>query len=233
MYTMRDVDAYWINFCFNSWRTNTTSSNLTAFTEQQALQYFTQVLNQTAPFNPAATCSQSIFGYGTCPVPMVNYGLPPASSNYACLGQQLRSATMWLGIAGGIIMVLLMIRGIPAAILFGILFVTFISWIPNNNAATYFTSASPIAGGEARYQYFLKGATVPNVSQSAGMFDFAALANGETWIALITFLYLDFMDATSVMFTLAGMVGDKVPGFRDEKGAWPRQASDVVLQDIS
>ena len=34
----------------------------------------------------------------------------------------------WLGIFGGMLMVLCMIRGIKASILWGILFVTFISW---------------------------------------------------------------------------------------------------------
>ena len=47
--------------------------------------------------------------------------------------------------------VLLMIRGIKASILWGILFVTFISWIPTSgNKATYFTDKSTIPGGEAR-----------------------------------------------------------------------------------
>ena len=46
-------------------------------------------------------------------------------------------------------------------------------------------------------------------------------------MALITFLYLDFMDATSVMFALAGMIGDRVPGFINEKKEWPRQMATV------
>jgi hypothetical protein len=44
-----------------------------------------------------------------------------------------------------------MIRGIKASILWGILFITFISWIPTTgNKATYFGDSSSIAGGEAR-----------------------------------------------------------------------------------
>jgi AGZA family xanthine/uracil permease-like MFS transporter len=60
----------------------------------------------------------------------------------------MRSATMWLGIMGGALMVLLMIRRFNAAILVGILFVTFISWIPTaSNEASYFTSDGEIPGG--------------------------------------------------------------------------------------
>ncbi len=44
----------------------------------------------------------------------------------------MRSATTWLGICGGAIMVILMGRDFRGAIITGILFVTFISWIPGN-----------------------------------------------------------------------------------------------------
>jgi xanthine/uracil/vitamin C permease (AzgA family) len=50
-----------------------------------------------------------------------------------------------------------------------------------------------------RYQYFLKGGQVPNVGMSGGKLNFPGLSKSDTWVALITFLYLDFMDATSVM----------------------------------
>jgi xanthine/uracil/vitamin C permease (AzgA family) len=47
--------------------------------------------------------------------------------------------------------VILLIRGIKASILWGILLVTFVSWIPTpGNKATYFTDSSHITGGEAR-----------------------------------------------------------------------------------
>ncbi len=39
--------------------------------------------------------------------------------------------------------------------------------------------------------------TVPNVDMSAGKLDFNALGTSDVWVALITFLYLDFLDATS------------------------------------
>ena len=45
----------------------------------------------------------------------------------------------------------------------------------------------------------------------------------DVWVALITFLYLDFLDATSTMFTMARLVDEQVPGFINEKGVWPRQ----------
>lgn len=41
----------------------------------------------------------------------------------------MQSSTLWLGISGGIIMIIFMIQGVKASILWGILWVTFISWI--------------------------------------------------------------------------------------------------------
>ena len=57
---------------------------------------------------------------------------------------------------------------------------------------------------------YAQGATVPGVDRTALQLDFNALNNGDTWVALITFLYLDFLDATSTMFAMARLVGDEV-----------------------
>ena len=43
-----------------------------------------------------------------------------------------------------------------------------------------------------------------------GQLNFNALKYGDTWAALITFLYLDFLDATSTMYAMARLVGEKV-----------------------
>jgi xanthine/uracil/vitamin C permease (AzgA family) len=65
--------------------------------------------------------------------------LPPLQS------KRLHSAALWLGASGLAIMVLLMGRRVKGAIMMGILFVTFISWIPNHRA-TYFGEESDIKG---------------------------------------------------------------------------------------
>ena len=57
----------------------------------------------------------------------------------------MRAGSLWLGIAGGLLMVVLLGRGHRSAVLVGIMFVTFISWIPNQSA-TYLGSSSPIPG---------------------------------------------------------------------------------------
>uniref|UniRef100_A0A7S3QU41 Xanthine/uracil/vitamin C permease n=1 Tax=Dunaliella tertiolecta TaxID=3047 RepID=A0A7S3QU41_DUNTE len=158
--------------------------------------------------------------------------LGPRSSNVVCMGGELQSATLWLGFAGGMLMVALLMKGVRASILVGILFVTFISWIPTHEA-TYFKERSSIPGGEERYWFFRKGATVPTVDRTALQLDFGALGNGDTWVALITFLYLDFLDATSTMFAMAHLVGEEVPGFIDAKGRWPRQLMTMCADGVA
>ena len=56
----------------------------------------------------------------------------------------------------------------------------------------------------SRYEYFKKGGQLPSVKMSGGQLHFEGLALTDTWVALITFLYLDFMDGTSVMVGLDG-----------------------------
>mmetsp|Transcript_13893 Transcript_13893/g.34200 ORF Transcript_13893/g.34200 Transcript_13893/m.34200 type:complete len:631 (-) Transcript_13893:129-2021(-) len=158
--------------------------------------------------------------------------LGPRSANYSCMGGQLRSATTWLGILGGMLMVLLMMKNTKASILVGILFITFISWIPDHKAS-YLGASSPIPFGEERREYFLKGAVVPSVKKTGGQLDFKALNQGDVWVALITFLYLDFLDATSTMFAMARIVAESVPGFVNEKGQWPRQLWTMVVDGIA
>lgn len=68
--------------------------------------------------------------------PLLLLHLPAAADSYACgSAGVMRSATMWLGIAGGMLMTVLMAKNAKGAIVVGILFVTFISWIPSHGNA--------------------------------------------------------------------------------------------------
>jgi AGZA family xanthine/uracil permease-like MFS transporter len=58
-------------------------------------------------------------------------------------GKRLHLATLWLGVVGLLVMVMLMARRSKGAIMFGILFTTFISWIPGHQAS-YLGANSPV-----------------------------------------------------------------------------------------
>jgi AGZA family xanthine/uracil permease-like MFS transporter len=93
-------------------------------------------------------------------------------------------------------------------------------------SVSYLTAATP--GGEERFEYFRKVVDVPNPSKTAGALDFAALRNPDAWIALITFLYLDFLDATGTLFTMARLINENVPSKCQETGA--SRGDDVISQ---
>lgn len=57
--------------------------------------------------------------------------------------KRMQSPSLWLGISGGMLMVLLMAKGFRGAIIMAVLFVTFVSWIPGHGAS-YLGEASQI-----------------------------------------------------------------------------------------
>jgi AGZA family xanthine/uracil permease-like MFS transporter len=149
--------------------------------------------------------------------------LGPPSSTYMCKGMRMHLATMWLGIAGITIMAMLMARKVKGAIMFGILFTTFISWIPGHQAS-YLGEGSQVPGGAERYEFFKNVVSVPNASKTTLAWSFAAFGKSELWVALITFLYLDFLDATGTLFSMASMLNQRIPGFvNDKDNSFPRQ----------
>ncbi|KAG2438485.1 hypothetical protein HXX76_005038 [Chlamydomonas incerta] len=157
--------------------------------------------------NPGGVCSLDSNGNLNPPA------LGPASPNYACTtNMKMRSASLWLGISGGILMVLLMARGFRGAIMVAILFVTFISWIPDQGAS-YLGASSQIPGGQERLDYFKKVVQVPNTSATDLEMNFSAFGTAKLWAALISFLYLDLLDCTGTFYSMAAYIDKRQPGF--------------------
>ncbi|KAG7667637.1 hypothetical protein Ndes2526A_g01967 [Nannochloris sp. 'desiccata'] len=141
------------------------------------------------------------------------------SGNYACdSAGVMRSPTMWLGIMAGILMAVLMAKNVKGAMIIGILFATIISWIPTSgNMAAYIGDYTSVPGAKLRMEYFKKVVAVPDTSYSAGQFDWSAFSNGNLWIALLTFLYVDFLDSSGTFFSMANFLNNYIPNFVDEK----------------
>ena len=113
---------------------------------------------------------------------------------------------MWLGLAGFAVIVLLMARRVNGAIMAGIMFTTFISWVPGHGAS-YLGAGADMAGGAERLDVFRKVVSLPDASKTSLTWNFSAFANSHLWIALVTFLYLDFLDATGTMCAPWGRFG--------------------------
>ena len=65
---------------------------------------------------------------------------------------------------------------------------------PPTNTLT--STHAPTPGGAERLEFFKRVVSVPNAQKTTLAWSFSAFHRSELWVALITFLYLDFLDAT-------------------------------------
>ena len=141
---------------------------------------------------------------------------------YGCNGGQMRSPTLWLGIAGGFISALLLYIGVKGALIIGIFFVTVISWIPGH-AATYLGPSSSIPGGEARLDVFKQIVAAPTLNATGAAWSWSAFGTSQLWVVLITLLYIDLLDCTGTLLSMAHVLDSMLPGFLDDAGEFPGQ----------
>ncbi|KAJ7086457.1 permease family-domain-containing protein [Mycena belliarum] len=130
----------------------------------------------------------------------------PTLRNY-CVRGVLRSPTMWLGIfLGGILTVLLMLYRVRGAILIGIFLTSIVSW-PRPTAVTYFPHT---AAGDALFDYFKQVVTFHRLEKVGNAIDYH-YGKGRVWYALVTFLYVDILDTTGTLYSMAKFAGLRDP----------------------
>jgi AGZA family xanthine/uracil permease-like MFS transporter len=137
-----------------------------------------------------------------------------ASAQILCTSHRMESPTFWLGIVGFVIISYCLMKKIKGAMIYGIVFVTLVSWI-RGTQLTYFPYTLQ---GNQSFEYFKKIADVHTIESTAGAFSFAEFRKTELWVALVTFLYVDLLDTTGTLYSMA-----KFAGFVDEKGEFEGQ----------
>ncbi|KAG0353144.1 permease family-domain-containing protein [Gamsiella multidivaricata] len=121
----------------------------------------------------------------------------------ACIeGTHMRGPQTWMGILGFVIIGICLLFRVKGAVLVGILFVSILSWI-RGTSFTYFPYTST---GDSNFDYFKKVVTFHPIKNIIGKMDFQ-LDNSEIWIALVTFLYVDIMDTTGTLYSMAKFGG--------------------------
>ncbi|CAL1702767.1 unnamed protein product [Somion occarium] len=132
-----------------------------------------------------------------------------------CNSRVLQSPTVWLGIfLGGILTVFLMLYRIKGAILIGIFITSIVSW-PRPTAITYFPHTP---AGDSSFDFFKKVVTFRPLEKIGGAVDFN-YGNGRVWYALITFLYVDILDTTGTLYSMAKFAGLRDPVTLDFEGS--------------
>jgi AGZA family xanthine/uracil permease-like MFS transporter len=117
-------------------------------------------------------------------------------------GSHMRGPTTWMGIFGFIVISILLVFRVRGAVLVGILTVSILSWI----RPTTFTFFPYTPAGQSSFDYFRKVVTFHPIQSTLGKMDFQ-LNSSEVWIALITFLYVDIMDTTGTLYSMAKFGG--------------------------
>ncbi|KAF2130519.1 hypothetical protein P153DRAFT_384784 [Dothidotthia symphoricarpi CBS 119687] len=155
-----------------------------------------------------------------------DFGVCPGS-------HKMRNPTVWIGIfCGGIMTVMLMMYRVKGAIIFGILLVSIISW-PRHTDVTYFPYTTV---GNSSFDFFKKVVTFHpiekvlavqewNVSQHAGQFG----------LAFITFLYVDILDCTGTMYSMArycGAIDERTQDFENSSIAYTIDAMGVTIGSL-
>lgn len=122
---------------------------------------------------------------------------------YVCLSHVLQRPSMWLGIfLGGILTAILMLYRVRGAIIIGILLVSIISW-PRPTSVTYFPH-TPV--GDSNFDFFKKVVDFRTLKYTGNAADFN-YSKGKIWFALVTFLYVDLMDTTGTLYSMAKFSG--------------------------
>ncbi|KAL8300676.1 hypothetical protein RB593_010151 [Gaeumannomyces tritici] len=153
---------------------------------------------------------------GSVSTPLAIGGCPPEYLiRGECPRDIMKSHKMWLGIFGGLLTAWLMAFRVRSAIIIGVAAVSILSW-PRNTSISYFPHTEE---GDSRFEFFSRIVEFHPIKHTLSAQEWDLTGKGARFmIALVTFLYVDIIDCTATLYSMARFCG-KV----DEKdGDFPR-----------
>ncbi|KAL1187893.1 Adenine/guanine permease AZG1 [Cardamine amara subsp. amara] len=152
------------------------------------------------------------------------------SGDIMCLHGRMESPTFWLGIVGFVIIAYCLVKNVKGAMIYGIVFVTAVSWFRN----TEVTAFPNTLAGDAAHDYFKKIVDVHVIKETAGALSFSGINKGHFWEALVTFLYVDILDTTGTLYSMARFAGfvDENGDFAGQYFAFMSDASAIVIGSL-
>lgn len=146
---------------------------------------------------------------------------------------KMRSPTLWLGIfVGGILTALLSLYRVPGAVILGILLVSVISW-PRDTTVTYFPHTDV---GDSRFDFFKRVATFHPIGQTLNALDWDIAKHGSQFgVAFITLLYVDILDVTGTLYSMAsfaGLMDDQTQDFEGSTAAYLVDAFSISIGSL-
>ncbi|KAK7750623.1 hypothetical protein SLS62_007470 [Diatrype stigma] len=154
-------------------------------------------------------------GYAT---PLTIGGCPAEYLNEKgeCVTHIMANPAMWIGITlGGILVAFLMAFRVKSAIIIGIAVVSVLSW-PRNTSFTYFPHTED---GDSRFEFFRQVVAFHPIDNvlAAQEWNLTGTTTAKFFLALMTFLYVDIIDCTATLYSMA-----RFCGVVEEDGDFPR-----------
>ncbi|KAI8325193.1 hypothetical protein GQ54DRAFT_255222 [Martensiomyces pterosporus] len=147
-----------------------------------------------------------------------------------CKSHHMQGGPTWLGIMGVVVVSTLLLYRVKGAILYGIVLIAAISW-PRGTPVTYFPYT---ATGDDAFNYFKKVVTFHPIKHTLAKFHWS-LNSGDVWMALITFLYVDILDCTGTMFSMAkfaGFMNEETQDFEGSALAFLCDSSTIAIGSV-
>ncbi|KAL8539359.1 hypothetical protein ACS0TY_001111 [Phlomoides rotata] len=152
------------------------------------------------------------------------------SGDVLCLHGRMGSPTLWLGVVGFFIIAYCLVKNVKGAMIYGIIFVTGVSWFRN----TRVTAFPNTPAGDSAYKYFKKVVDIHKIESTAGALSFKSIGKPHFWEALATFLYVDILDTTGTLYSMARFAGFTVANgdFEGQYFAFMSDASAIVVGSL-
>ncbi|KAK8661928.1 hypothetical protein V6N13_091516 [Hibiscus sabdariffa] len=152
------------------------------------------------------------------------------SSDIFCLHDRMENPTLWLGIVGFVIIAYCLVKNIKGAMIYGIVFVTAVSWFRD----TKVTAFPNTDAGNSAHDYFKKVVDIHLIESTAGALSFSSMGKGYFWEALVTFLYVDILDTTGTLYSMARFAGftDQNGNFEGQYFAFMSDATSIVVGSL-
>ncbi|KAI3515175.1 hypothetical protein L1887_13935 [Cichorium endivia] len=152
------------------------------------------------------------------------------SDDILCINNRMEDPTLWLGITGFVIIAYCLVKNVKGAMIYGILFVTAISWF-RRTSVTEFPDTDL---GNSAYEYFKKIIDLHVIETTAGAISFKGMRTKAFWEALVTFLYIDILDATGTLNSMARFAGmmDSHGEFEGQYFAFMSDAASIMIGSL-
>jgi AGZA family xanthine/uracil permease-like MFS transporter len=157
---------------------------------------------------------------GSKATPLDLGGCPPQyldENTGACLSHKATSPTMWLGfMVGGVLTALLMTYKVRGAMIVGIALVSIFSW-PRDTSITFFPRTEI---GDSRFEFFKNVVAFHPIKRTLAVQDWTLSTidgnvAGQFILAVFTMLYVDILDATGTLYSMARFSGVVDPATGD------------------